>query len=555
VVRKPFGVRELTDVVRGCLDGAATPALAVSAGFVDALLHTLDVGVAVCDPQGRLLLLNKTLRAFFGDDSASVPLSEWPRRFVLRHHDGTELRAEELPLSRALAGESVEHADMLAYDLQQRPHWLIINAHGIYDVDGGLVGAVAAVHDVTAEYRARRYQQCKSEVLEVLARAPDATTAAAEVLEAIGRRLEWPYVRLWLVDPVSDRLLPAAIFAAPDTPPLPVPSSFERGQGLAGRCWETGEPVWVPDIRGPGSPVLPEMAAVGAYRTAGAVPVRSGTTVIGVLTFFSSERQEPEPAIAVLLAGITGHIGAYLERRRAEDLALQLAVSVEEYIALVGHELRTPLTSIAAYTELVAECPDTTPLSEVRKLLDVVVRNTDQLRALVDQLLELVALESGQITIETAPVDLSDVVAAAVAAARPAAGARGITVHEDRPRRLTVPGDGARLRRVVDHLLDNAVKYSPDGASVTATLTGADDVAELTVTDTGPGLPAEEHRHLLRRLYRGTNARHHGIPGVGLGLAISRAIVDRHHGTLSIAMGQPGGTTATVRLPCTDRRL
>ncbi|GAA1029781.1 hypothetical protein GCM10009557_19500 [Virgisporangium ochraceum] len=552
VVRKPFGVQELTDVVKGCLDGAATSAVAASAGFVDALLHTLDVGVVVCDPQGRLLLLNRTLRAFFGDDSASVPLSEWPSRFVLRHHDGTRLTAAELPLSRALAGEAVEHADMLAYDLQQRPHWLVINAHGIYDVDGALIGAVAAVHDVTAEYRAHRYQQCKSDVLEVLARAPDAGTAAAEMLQAIGLRLEWPYVRLWLVDPVSDRLLPAAIFTAPDSQPLPVPSSFERGHGLAGRCWERGEPVWVPDIHGPDSPVVPEIADAATYRAAGAVPVRSGTAVVGVLTFFSCERQEPEPAIAVLLAGITGHIGAYLERRRAEDLALQLAASVEEYIALVGHELRTPLTSIAAYTELITESPDTTPLSEVRKLLDVVVRNTDQLRALDDQFLDLAALESGQVTLDTAPVDLSEVVAGAVAAARPAAGARGIAVDGDRTGRLTVPGDGPRLRQLVDHLLHNAVKYTRDGATVTVTLTGADDVAELAVTDTGAGVPAEEHPHLLRRLYRGSNARHHGIPGVGLGLAIDYAIVERHGGTLTIAMGQPG-TTATVRLPCTDR--
>jgi signal transduction histidine kinase len=167
----------------------------------------------------------------------------------------------------------------------------------------------------------------------------------------------------------------------------------------------------------------------------------------------------------------------------------------------------------------------------------------------VDQLLELAALESGHATVSAAPVDLAEVVAAAVTDARPAADARGIVIHEDRPAHLAVTGDGDRLRQVVDHLLDNAVKYSPDNATVTVTVSGSDDVAELSVTDTGAGLPTDEQPHLLRRLYRGSNARHSGIPGAGLGLTISRAIADRHRGTLTITMRRPSGTTVTVRLP------
>ncbi|MEV4641973.1 ATP-binding protein [Actinoplanes sp. NPDC049548] len=115
------------------------------------------------------------------------------------------------------------------------------------------------------------------------------------------------------------------------------------------------------------------------------------------------------------------------------------------------------------------------------------------------------------------------------------------------PDELTVPGDGARLRQVLDHLLDNAIKYSPDQATVTVTLNNRDNAAELTITN--PGAPAEEQDRLLRRLYRGSNARHQGIPGNGLGLTLSRAVIDRHHGTLSIKPNPPTGTSVTVRLP------
>jgi PAS domain S-box-containing protein len=569
VLRKPFKVPQLADVVRRCLhdtdtaampitspaaDGEQYPDIVSTPGFITALLHSLDVGVCVCDTQGQLLLLNKTLRTLFGADSAAVPLSEWPRRFVLRHHDGTSLPATELPLARALRGETVERAGMLAYDLQQRPHWLTANAHPIYDTGGTLLGAVAAVHDVTGEHQTHRYQQCKTAVLEILARGTDTTTAAQQVLQVIGTQLGWPSVRLWLLDPVSDLLISAGTFATADARPLPTPAGFERGHGLAGLCWQRGEPVWVPDIHAPDSPVLPEVARAVTYRAAGAVPVRSGTTVVGVLTFFSDDRQEPEPALIMLLTGIAGHIGAYLERRRAEELTLQLAASIDEYIALVGHELRTPLTSIAAYTDLISQEPDDTTLRDLRDLLAVVTRNSDRLLTLVDQLLELTALETGHITITAVPVDLTAVTAAAVTAAQPAAATHHITIRADLPAQLTVPGDTDRLRQVVDHLLDNAIKYSPAHTKTTLTLTTTDSTAVLTVTNPATGVPAHEQLQLTRRLYRGSNARHTGIAGTGLGLTLSRAIIDRHHGHLTISDEQPSGMTVTVRLPLPDQQ-
>jgi PAS domain S-box-containing protein len=574
VMGKPFSMKELTDTLRAYLDGRrpvpapavpGTPATAVAVvdgphrdivtgegdgetAFVDALLDSLGVAVVACDTGGRLVASNPALRMFIGDDIETVRVQDWPQRFGLRHHDGTPVQVADLPLIRALAGEHIHQAGLRAQDRRGRQRWFSVDARPVRDANGATLGAVAAVHDVTADHRARQYQDCLFEVLDILAGEPRPDTAE-RVLSAVAAALGWPNLSLWLVDAVTDRLQPAAHVTGGGALPLRLPSGLARGEGLAGLCWQRGEPVWVPDLRADDSPVLTEILPPGGYRSAGAVPVRRGADVKGIVVFFSADRQEPDPALGVLLTGIAGHLGAHLERRRSDELARQLSASAQEYIALVGHELRTPLTSIAAYTDLITEAPDPTPIGEVRDLLEVVTRNNARLRDVVDQLLDLATLESDYASLTMVTVDLAAVVAAGVAAVTPAAAEHGITVHTDLPPGLPLTGDADRLRQVVDSLIGNAIKFSPDGATVTITAAVRDEAAELTVTDAGIGVPDDDRPHLFRRLFRAGNARHSGIPGAGLGLALSRAIVERHHGSITLVPAEPAGTTVTVRLP------
>lgn len=535
VVPKPFSVKELTETLRSCID--VPPGARHDPAFTEALLRSLDAGVVACDLEGRLVVVNQAVRDLFGDESLGVPARDWAERFGLRRADGSALPPEEVALYRSLGGEEIHHDEVLAHDRQGRRRWFAINARPVRDDSGKILGAVAAVHDVTPEHQQRQYEHCTTEVLKALVQAPDTSRAGAEVLRAISAELDWPYLRLWLVDDVTERLRPAATHLAPGSPPLRLPLTLKRGEGLSGACWESGEPVWVPDLRAPNVPV---MAEAEHYRTAMAVPVLSAEKVIGVLAFFTRETHDADPALTVLLSGIAGHIGSYLERRRSEELADQLAASVGEYIALVGHELRTPLTSIGTYTDLINEEPDTTTVGEIRDLLGVIERNNARLRSLVERLLDLAALEAGHAQLTLSEVDLASVVTAALA---------GLDVHREIPEHLPVPGDRARLRQVVENLVGNAVKYSPDGTAVHVTLTADDDAAVLCVTDRGIGIPAGEHTQLFARLYRASNARHSGIPGAGLGLALSRAIVELHRGTITLSENVGGGTVATVRLP------
>ena len=308
--------------------------------------------------------------------------------------------------------------------------------------------------------------------------------------------------------------------------------------------------MWIADICRPQGLISDDEAHASQLHAALAIPVRSGCKVLGALTFFADVVEDPEDALVALLSGIAAHVGQFLERRRAEELQLQLARSKDEYLALVGHELRTPLTSIAAYAALLREADPQTFAADGQALVEIIDRNAATLRQVVEDLLELAALDAGHAGIEITACDLTRVVQEAVEAAEPGLAAAPLTLTVDAPGELAVSGDPHRLRQVVDNLLGNAIKYTPDGGHIDITLRRiGGHAAELTVADTGIGIPPDERAQLFTRFYRSSRARDRAIPGTGLGLAISRAIVERHHGSIALLPSEEPGTRILVRLP------
>jgi PAS domain S-box-containing protein len=220
----------------------------------------------------------------------------------------------------------------------------------------------------------------------------------------------------------------------------------------------------------------------------------------------------------------------------------------DELVALVSHELRNPLGAIRSYGETLLDDPELSP--EQRHLAEVIDRRGAHMQALIDDLLDLARVEAGRLHLAPAPMSAARLVRDVVQTQQPAAAAKSLTLTVDLPSDLAVRADPLRLRQVLDNLVANAVKYTPDGGRVTvAGRPGPDGAVVITVADTGIGIPAGEYPHLFDRFFRAANARDQGIPGTGLGLAISRAIVEAHGGTLDAAPAGGGGTVFTVRLP------
>lgn len=231
------------------------------------------------------------------------------------------------------------------------------------------------------------------------------------------------------------------------------------------------------------------------------------------------------------------------------ELLLELDRLKDEFVATASHELRTPLTSISGYLEMSLD-PAEGPLSPTREAhLKIVRRNVDRLTALVDQLLFLARADSHALELDRQPVDLGDLLNEAAETARPAASAKGIAlVVEAEPSQQAV-ADRRQLLRIVDNLVTNAVKFTPDGGTVRLAVRGDGAQAVLEVSDTGAGIPPGEQPELFGRFFRGANAVAEAIPGSGLGLAISQVIAEAHGTTIRVESPPGAGSTFSLTLP------
>jgi len=225
----------------------------------------------------------------------------------------------------------------------------------------------------------------------------------------------------------------------------------------------------------------------------------------------------------------------------------------KDFVANVSHELRTPLTSIKGYVEALLDGAKDDPEQTLR-FLEIILKQTDRLNLILDDLLQLSQIESGQVLFKRDPISLSEVVDRTVALIKPLADKKGHTVTVAMPADLPpVLGDPERLAQVLTNLLDNAVKYTPANGSIHVTGHLAGDLpqrmVELRVTDTGLGIPEADRPRVFERFYRVDKARSRELGGTGLGLAIVKHIVEGHGGRVWVEGNQPIGSRFVVWLP------
>jgi two-component system, OmpR family, phosphate regulon sensor histidine kinase PhoR len=215
----------------------------------------------------------------------------------------------------------------------------------------------------------------------------------------------------------------------------------------------------------------------------------------------------------------------------------------DDFVSSVSHEFRTPLTSILGYVEILL---DGELEERQRETLEIVRRNSERLLTLVSDLL---SSRNGQLIVTPEAVDVAELVRSSVSSAIPRAAAAGVVLEARTPERLEAHVDGARISQVLDNLVSNAIKYSPGGGSVLVSLGQEDGQLACRITDTGMGMSPEDASEVFAKFFRSSHVRRTAIPGVGLGLPISKAIIEAHGGTIGVDSTLGEGTTFTFRVP------
>ncbi len=220
----------------------------------------------------------------------------------------------------------------------------------------------------------------------------------------------------------------------------------------------------------------------------------------------------------------------------------------QEFVADASHELRTPLALIRANAEILKR-ESARPLTENIASVDDIIQETDRLNALVTQMLTLARAESSLPAQSFAAVNLGELAEDTVREMRLLASEKGISISAQASGDTMVSGDALRLRELLTILLDNSMKYSEAGASVTVGIRPAGDKVLLEVSDNGRGIPEEALPRIFERFYRADKARSRELGGSGLGLSIAKWIAEVHKGTIGIESRRGEGTTVTVGLP------
>jgi heavy metal sensor kinase len=218
-----------------------------------------------------------------------------------------------------------------------------------------------------------------------------------------------------------------------------------------------------------------------------------------------------------------------------------------QFAADASHELRTPLAMLTTQAELALERRRTP--AEYQQALTSVRDDARRMGQLLGELLTLARADAGEESLSIEPLDLADLAADVVAAMEPLAQGRGVTLRHPPAGSIIVRADQTRLTQLVINLVDNGLKYTPAGGTVTVSTERADGWAALRVADTGHGIAREHLPHVFERFYRVDEARARAEGGAGLGLAISRWIAEAHGGTIGVESEPGRGTTFIVRLP------
>ncbi|MCY1078913.1 ATP-binding protein [Archangium lansingense] len=542
------------ETLRAQAEHQAQQLAAIIASVPDAIfLANPDGQLADANPAGLRLLGLGDRAELGGASSMALQLQN------LRHPDGHPMAPEELPIHRALAGETFTDVEVLLHGPDGQERLLSVHGAPVRDVSGKLIFGEVVVRDIT---RRRREEEELAWLLErelALARIGQALVSEMEleriarvVIEQSHHALGADGIGLWLADPerqelsllTSHRLTAAAEEGlrrvAFQAPLLTAKAAREERIQVIEDALAGGAPTrsgW--------------LAREGGYRGMVAVPLHSHERLVGVMSYFTREPR-PISSRALEFHTMVGRLFAVaIEKARLfQELRAALRLR-EEFMSAAAHELKTPVTSIQTWAELLLNLEVLTPRQQ--KGLTTIARNSRRISRLVEHLFAAVRMAPGPPKLERQRFELHTLVREQ---AEKFSRTTENPIHVDAMEALFIHAERQLLGEVVAHLLENAVRYSPPGGPVELRARRVGSEAVVSVHDQGPGIPPERQPHVFEPLYEPLPPGAPGYTGVvHLGLHLSRQIIEAHGGRIWVESHPGEGSTFCFSLPLSPAPL
>jgi PAS domain S-box-containing protein len=402
--------------------------------------------------------------------------------------------------------------------------------------------------------RREHFRVRELETLLAVSRALGSTLDPTETMRRVAREIALALgadmVGAYLADPGHESLWPVAGYHVPREKldafrRIPIPL---RNHRAIEEAWRRGHAVWTDDM--PGDPrVDREIFRHFPHQSDLFVPIRAKDRPLGgfFVIWWTARRSFTEWEVR-LLEGISDVAGIFLENAQLYRETTEANRAKDEFLATLSHELRNPLgaiaNAVAALDRLGAGLGE--PAARLRQIIH---RQTRHLARLVDDLLDVARATAGKIVLQRQPIDLSDVAAACLGSLRDSGRTREHRVTF-RAESVIVGADPTRLAQVVNNMLDNAVKFTPPGGSIDVDVLRQGPDAVLRVADTGIGIDPAMLPRVFDLFAQAEQPLDRSVGGLGIGLTLSRRLVEMHGGSISAASeGQGRGAQFTVRLP------
>ena len=537
----------------------------------EAMIAGMADGVMLVDGDGKTVFINAAGQRLLGKSEVAVPIYRHSEVYRFRDTHGRLLDPEELPAAQALStGRAVQDKTVLIGRDDNRVA-VSMSATPLHE-DGRTSGVIVTFRDITERREIEEQMQLQAERAQILADAGaffssniDPTWVTQAIAERVAEVLgDWSAVILKSGD--ARELSVASIYHR-DMASLGLAWSYVyrqplmTGEGLIGQVVATGYPSLTTNVRpfdqtDPGGTYHPSPMKLASLLI---LPLRTRREMLGALVIAANDPERAMTDDKLPLAEILAERAAlaiensklYTEQVEARRKVEDLSRLKDEFLSIASHELRTPVTSIKGYTQLAKMLIKEGDLNTSEEYLDIALDQIDRMSRLILELLDVSRIETGRLEIRREPIAWAHFVRDVVH--------RHHTAVSDRRFHVSVPDDGKvvtgdrdRLEQVLGNLLENAVKYSPDGSDITVTVEDKVDTFLTAVCDRGIGIPADELGQVFERFHRGRQVSSTNYGGLGLGLYITKQIIERHGGTIWVESREGQGTTFYFSLPVAE---